>query len=450
MVKHLLNITAVCYQWRAVATRRRQLWRYIDVCRPQLAQIFLERLGPTSRVTYVSSECHRLSPFEDFSVVSHCADRVDAIDLHLKPAEMHKFIYDSGLRLDNVVDLCLRTMYPVGSEMVSLHTTLPPLSRITLEGITTNWSAVSNLTHLHLGQISGPLAPSLEELRSILKLSSYLHTLILDRVCFSLPSRLLAVNLRHLRLLRVHLSPKLANQILSGIRMLLDSQMEVKAHTRDLEEIFGRPGQQLYRHISSPQHTVLSLDPRKIALRRSVSEPFSDRHAKVLVRLLDDMNVRALESISRVFQLANLQTLEIQFMYPDHKQFAESVQMFRDFLKPMTSLVTLRVSQALAGIIVPILGEVSTPENQVICPKLYWLCLGAPNQVWWGFPTAPSGSIDNGWLEPIVNGLRERTAHTGVRAVEVVQFLGRGHIEISYAQMRLKDFAMWVNNGLSE
>ena len=92
------------------------------------------------------------------------------------------------------------------------------------------------------------------------------------------------------------------------------------------------------------------------------------------------------------------------------------------------------MSQALAGIIVPILGEPST-DDEVICPKL-----------WWGFPTAPSGSLDGGWLEPIVEGLRERCRY---QAMGVVEFLGRGRIEFGYAHMRLGDFVGRLENKLS-
>ena len=61
----------------------------------------------------------------------------------------------------------------------------------------------------------------------------------------------------------------------------------------------------------------------------------------------------------------------MHFMHPDSEDLVESIWIFRGFFNWLHSLVTLWVSQALAGIIVPILGEPSM-DDEVICPKLWW------------------------------------------------------------------------------
>ena len=82
------------------------------------------------------------------------------------------------------------------------------------------------------------------------------------------------------------------------------------------------------------------------------------------------------------------------------------------------------------------------PESLVVVP---W----RSRPVLVGFPTAPSGSLDGGWLEPIVSGLYSRSARTGNQAVGGVEFLGKGRIEIDYAQMRLRNFVGGVESHLT-
>ena len=440
VVGYVLGLAAVCSRWRAIALTYRPLWRYIDIYRPRLASLFLNRLGPSSRVIYVSSGTHRSPPF-DFTMVSHCADRVEAIDLSVTLGEMRAFIHHTDLHLDSISDLRLRITSSIESP---LHITLPlsSVSHLSLEGVTANWGALWNLTHLHLCQIHGRFSPSLADLRSILRLSTSLHTLVLDRVSLSLSEIVFYEYRRHLRLLRVDLHPWCAKRIISGIRLPLDALLDVRARADDLEEIFVESE---HRHLSTPRHTMLFLGPRKIVLGRSGSEAFSEHGARMVIRLTANMNVRVLEPISKIFMFNNIKTLDMHFMHPDRKDLAETIWIFRGFFNRLHSLATLRVSQALAGIIVPILGELST-DDEVICPKLWWLSLGDPDQLWWGFPTAPSGSLDGGWLEPIVEGLRERCRY---QAMGVVEFLGRGRIEFGYAHMRLGDFVGRLENKLS-
>ena len=101
----------------------------------------------------------------------------------------------------------------------------------------------------------------------------------------------------------------------------------------------------------------------------------------------------------------------------------------------------------MAGIVVPILGESSMPDN-VICPNLWWLYLGDPDQYWWGFPQRLPVllMVDGSNLSSM--GCT-RGQHVQVTAVGGVEFLGKGKIEIDYAQMRLRNFVGGVESHLT-
>ena len=392
----------------------------------------------------MSSGSHRSSPIE-FQAISRCANRVNSMDLHLPSAEMRQVLQDPGLSLENVSQLRLRTTSPE-SGMIHLQVAPPSLSCLILEGVTIKWSAISNLTHLHLCKIDGSSAPSTADLRSILRLSPSIHTLVLDRVNIIPTIAVFHVYPNQLQQLRINLNPIYAKKILRGVKIPPATQVELEASTHDLEEILGHHDQRRH-HIRTPALATLSLESKKIVLSKSTSAPFSEDGYRIIIRLVNNMDVRALNPISKVFTLNNIKTLELKFMHPDHKNLVVSLQILRDFLKPMRLLTTLRVSQALAGIVVPILGESSMPDN-VICPNLWWLYLGDPDQYWWGFPQRLPVllMVDGSNLSSM--GCT-RGQHVQVTAVGGVEFLGKGKIEIDYAQMRLRNFVGGVESHLT-
>ena len=75
----------------------------------------------------------------------------------------------------------------------------------------------------------------------------------------------------------------------------------------------------------------------------AASAPFSENESRAIIGL---GTFRILNSISKAlkFSRCQIKTLELKFKHPDRKDFAMSLQMLRDFLKPMQLLTTLRVS----------------------------------------------------------------------------------------------------------
>ena len=431
--KELLKLTHVCRRWRKLALACPRLWCNIDVCCPRLAQEFLIRGGTSSPITFVSSPGQRLPKLGDFEKLLRTADRVRQVDVALLPADMRLFLYRFSPHFGNI--LAMRVIQaPAGdpAEEIHIHRDLPFLRLMLLDGVTMRWNSTFNLTVLGLCRVYGTKAPSMLDLQLMLRNNPQLEWLALDRVSLR-PSGTTTriVELPRLRTLRLLMPPNCTGRIIAGLRIPPTAQTMIRIWDDNDQITSVFPVSEGRRHpsVKCTRGWTLSIRTRTIIVRNSQLPPFSDHKAPLKIEFPHNICVTMFPVITQVFDLFLLTTLELDFMHPDFSRpeaIQESTAVTQNFLAPLLNLETLRVCQALADILAPVLGECSSFLN-VICPRLSCLSFGDPRQMWWNFPTTMNGDATEGWLKPVATGLRAR--HTLTRAkLEVLQFIGVGHI----------------------
>jgi hypothetical protein len=429
----VLKLSHVCGWWRDIALASPRLWSYIDVCQPRLSREFLNRRGKSGPIAFVSSLGQQLPSLPDFEDLLRFADRVRHINVALIPANMRLFIYRMRPFFGNILTLHLIQTSAGGAlEEIHMNHKLPSLTQLSLDGVTMDWNTKFNLTHLVLCRLHGPKAPSMAELQLILMKNPRLEKICLDRV-FLMPSDLPrdTLKLPRLRLLMLSMTPSSAGRIISGLLIPPSAQLKIKLweDNGQLTTVFRAYKGQPHPFIAITNDSTLSLRPRKIVVRQSESHPFSDYDVPLSIELPQNTSVTIFPTLSTVFDILRLTTLELDFMHPDFlraEAVQESLAVTRKFLESALNLLTLRVCQALAAIVADVLGE-NTSFPKPICPGLIWLSFGDPHQMWWDFPTAINGDIAGGWLQPIVMCLQARHALTRSK-LETIEFVGVGHI----------------------
>ena len=369
----------------------------------------------------------------EFGVLLRSAERVRQLDVALLPADMRLFILRMKDYFTNISKMRLiQTTTKQPFEDIHIPHALPSLTQLSLEGVTVRWNSGFKLTVLELCRLSGSKAPSVKELQLMFSNNPQLEKISIDRVFFR-PSNIstLVHELPHLRILRLAVLSSCTGHILAGLKTPTFAQIKIKIwdENRHMTSVFPMRCGQFHPCVTLAKTSTLSIRPRRIIIRHSDTPPFSERDVPLVIELSQSTSVAIFPTVSSVFSLFHLTTLELDFMHPDffHPEAAQESLLFtRNFLSPLLNLVTLRVCQALADILVPVLGE-STIFPLAVCPRLAWLSFGDPRQMWWDFPAATNGSIAGSWLGPIIVGLQAR--HTITRAkLETVEFVGVGHI----------------------
>lgn len=431
----VLKLGYICQWWRQVALACPWIWSHIDICRPRLAKEFLARMDTSTPISLMASPGLRLSLFYHSERFLHLVNRVRRLDLTLLPADMRLFLSHVGLHLRMIVDLRLGQARDFSENLHFIYD-LPHLRRLSLEGVTIKWDSPKlNLTELSLCNISGSRAPAVVELEDIISHSPELETIILDHVAFKSESEVQTrvIELHHLRSLRLSMPPRFTWRILASL--LLPSSARITVRIWDDNEridcVFTKYGGSLHPLARYTNFTALSIRPRSIIFKRDSSEarPFSDDNRSLVIETPQSICVPIFATLSNVFDIYRLTTLELDFMHPAFLRLENadaSTLATRKFLESTVNLLTLRICQALAAMVMPVLGRPSV--GGVVCPHLATLSFGTPSQMWWGFPPAKlDGHASEGWLTPVLAGLQARDRWSRTK-LDRVEFIGVGHI----------------------
>lgn len=432
--EELLKLTHVCQWWRALALACPSLWRNIEVCRPHLAQEYLKRRGPSGPISFLSSPGQHLPKLQDFERLIRYANRMQHVDVAFGPADMRLFLYRLGPQFNDVSSMRLIQVSADGpAEELHLARDLASLRQLALDGVTVNWNSIFNLTALVLCRLRGPKAPSMSDLQLIFNNNPGLEEVSVHDVAVK-PSDTthLAEAPHRLRLLRLSMPSSSTVSIISGLFIPASTRIEIRTWgaTDQITSIFPVHNGRLHSFISITKDSTLSIRSRKITIRHTESLPFSDHYVRLVIEVTQNISVAILPILPKVFDLSLLTTLEVDFMHPDLLRpdaCRESLKITRQFLASLFNLVTLRVCQALADIVAPLLGE-SASFPGVAVPRLTRLSFGDPSQMWWNFPTTANGDPAGGWLQPIAMGLRARRALTFTK-LGTLEFIGIGHID---------------------
>jgi hypothetical protein len=355
------------------------------------------------------------------------------LDVAFLPADMRFFIYRMGPYFRDVLSMRLiQTSAEGPSQELRMAHDLSSLRQLSLDGVTVNWGSIFNLTVLVLCKLRGSKAPSMSDLRLLLRNSTSLEQISMDNVVLK-PSDTthLIEALPRLRLLRLSMSPSCTRSII--LRLLIPASTRIEIRTWDdydqIASVFSGDNGRIHPFVGVTKDSTLSICPRRIIVRHSESRPFSDHYIRLVIEVPRIISEKILPAVSKVFDLYRLTTVELDFMHPDFFRpdaAEESIMITRKFLRSLFSLVTLRVCQALADIVAPLLGEAPSFPS-VVAPRLTWLSFGDPHQMWWGFPTAMNGDPKGGWLNPVAMGLHARSILTRTK-LENLEFAGVGHI----------------------
>jgi hypothetical protein len=358
----------------------------------------------------------------------------------LMPSDMRLFILRMGPYFGNVLSMHLSQASKAGQhEEIHMSHELSSLTRLTLDGVTVKWNSRFNLTTLVLCRLYGSKSPSMAELQLIFRNNPRLESISLDRVALkSSVIRPHVDELPRLRLLRLSMPPSCTWHIIARLQIPPSARIKIRTWNDNLQitSIFPICNGRLHPFITLTKDSTLSLRPRSIIIRHSESQPFSTRDVPLVIELPQSISVTLFPTISKVFDLFRLTTLELDFMHPDFlraEAVQESLTITCKFLESVFNLVTLRVCQALADIVAPVLGELASFPS-AICPRLACLSFGDPQQMWWDFPTATNGDVAAGWLKPVVTSLQARFALTRTK-LKTLEFIGVGHINRDAANL---------------
>jgi hypothetical protein len=435
--KELLKLTHVCWWWREVALACPRLWCNIEICHPRLAEEFLNRRGTTGPIVFVSSPGDRLPKLGDFERLLHTADRVCQLDVVLPPADMRLLLYRLGAHFEHILAMRLIVEAPAGApvndEVHIKSKDLPCLRQLLLDGVTMNWSFISNLTVLSLCGLSGTKALLMSELQVMFRNNPRLEWLALDEVALSPSDTTNHVGeLPRLHTLRLSMPPRCTRRIMAGLRIPPSAQTIIRIWGDNdyIMSVFPESDGKQHAFVKFKEDWTLSIRSRRIIVQHSKSRPFSNNKAALEMEVPQHICVTTFPTIAQTFDLLLLTTLELDFMHPDfipREAIKESLAVTRKFLRPLLNLKTLRVCQALADILAPVLGECISLFPDMMCPSLACLSFGDPHQMWWNFPTAVNGDTTEGWLKPVATSLQARRTVTQTK-LKTLEFIGVGHI----------------------
>lgn len=430
--RFIVAYTQVCRWFRDVALTSPRLWRYIDLNRPRVAQVFLSRSRLAVPLGLVAFSDRRLPPTEWIAQSHNFGSRVREIDVELATIDLRRLLDALGSVLPQLHRLRLVNRKPhLTSQGYCLptFTDLPSLRRLILHGVQLPWQTLSNLTYLHIADLEEQLAPSLDEIYTLLANNRRLEHFQMAFVqSFGWGHTRQAVELPHLKLVHLVLSSDLVPDVLALMSLPLSVHLRVGAFSSEdgFLSIFPKVDGQFYPHLVVTEASTLSIQLRTIRLHRSVPPPFSDDSVKPppALTLLMPYPAPAYASILRdvpeLFKLFALSTLELDIVWAvDEDGLAFNLYAL---LTATPNLVTLRASQHGAECLSRVLGKPGSDRlpTDVLCPRLTRLSFGAPDQMWWDFP--------QGWLKPLVACLQDRAFCTNY-PLKTIEFLGLGRIE---------------------
>ncbi|KAF7977260.1 hypothetical protein HWV62_35462 [Athelia sp. TMB] len=434
--RYIVAYTQVCRFFRDVAHASPRLWRFIDLNRPRVTQVFLQRSRSAVPLTLLAFSDRKLPQIEWMNKSPNFGERVSQVDVELASVDLRRLLDALGPTLPQLYRLRIVNRKPLltspGYSMAT-HTNLPSLRHLVLHAVKLPWQNLTDLIFLHLADLEEQLAPSLNEIYALLSNNRRLEHFQLSFVhSTGWGSALPPIELAELKLIHLVLPPDLVPVILRLMSFPLSTHLRVGAFSSadGFLSIFPKTNGALYSHLAVTEGSTLSILLRTIRLHRSASPPFSDGTANPgpVVTLIMPYPAPAYASIlqdaPKLFDLFWLSTLELDVVWAvDEDSLAYHLYAL---LTATPNLTTLRVSQHGGDCLSRVLGKPGSDRlpTDVLCPRLTRLSFGAPDQMWWDFPQR--------WINPLVACLQERAFCTGA-PLKTIEFLGQGRIERSSA-----------------
>lgn len=436
--------THVCRWWRNVALGSPRLWRYIDICRPRVNQMFFMRSRFAVPLSLVSSFGGRL-PLIWVAPTARSAliDRVREIDVDLQSIDMRRWLSTLGSQVPQLTSLRLvsRKLQHAGmgaEDIEAPKMDLPSLRRLSLNSVAIGWASLSNLTHLAISGLCEAHAPSLDQIHTMLKNSPRLESLhlafLMRRGLGPVSGSAGLVQLDRLMDVHLILSPSFVSTLLSLIEFPSSAHLRLSAFSQQdgLLSVFPKVDGLPHPHLTITKSSTLSIQLQDVHVHRSnaPSPPFSGFSSKPELTLIMPHPLPSyawtISDMPRLFDLFGLTTLELDIGWAiDEDRLVTALYIL---LTATPNLTTLRASQHGAECLSRVLGKPGHDRlvTDVLCPRLTRLSFGAPDQMWWDLPL--------GWSKPLVACLRERMLCTGY-PLTTIEFLGQGRIEKESSQV---------------